>query len=359
MDRPRINRLSVKNFACIKDATFDFAQLSALIGPNDSGKSMVLRALRALTLYVAGREAIGRAGDRLVLEELLKTVSREEMRLEVTSGSETLRIDASPGQGIEWSEYAAKGQESLSPLGQKRPWTAGSSGLKEALRNVHSAASGSLLVRLEPDSLRRPSSLILPGQAIALDDPHQGLAGILDAIRDRGDGSFEAIREQLCALFPAVKYLQLSPISDSKKVLQIELTNGARVPANLLSEGILYFLAFAAIAKIERPPLLLIEEPENGLHPARIADVMEVLRKISETSQVVIATHSPLVVNAMKGDEVIVLTRSADTGTQARLLKDTFNYEERSRVYENGELWLSYANGRDEHDLLTKPETAL
>jgi predicted ATPase len=86
---------------------------------------------------------------------------------------------------------------------------------------------------------------------------------------------------------------------------------------------------------------------------------MEVLRKISETSQVVIATHSPLVVNAMKGDEVIVLTRSADTGTQARLLKDTFNYEERSRVYENGELWLSYANGRDEHDLLTKRETAL
>ena len=127
MDRPRINRLSVKNFACIKDATFDFAQLSALIGPNDSGKSMVLRALRALTLYVAGREAIGRAGDRLVLEELLRTVSREEMQLEVTSGSETLRIAASPGQGIEWREYAAKGQESLSPLGQKRPWTAGSS----------------------------------------------------------------------------------------------------------------------------------------------------------------------------------------------------------------------------------------
>jgi predicted ATPase len=241
-------------------------------------------------------------------------------------------------------------------LGQERSWLAGTVGGAADIGVVYAAAQGSLLVRLEPDVLRRQSTLIGPEQEISFDMQGTGLAGVLDVIRDRGDGAFEAIRDELCELFPSVKYLQLRTVSQTAKALQLELKDGTRVPANLISEGILYFLAFAAIERIDRPAVLLVEEPENGLHPSRIADVMKVLRRISEKTQVVIATHSPLVINEMKGHEVIVLTRDADRGTQARLLKDTYNYEERSRVYQNGELWLSYANGKDESALLSKPE---
>lgn len=55
MERPYIHELRIENYGCIRDATFRFTPLHALIGPNDSGKSTVLRALRtvAFTLDVA------------------------------------------------------------------------------------------------------------------------------------------------------------------------------------------------------------------------------------------------------------------------------------------------------------------
>lgn len=119
-----------------------------------------------------------------------------------------------------------------------------------------------------------------------------------------------------------------------------------------MSEGLLYYLAFAVLPYLDPTALLLIEEPENGLHPARIAEVMRVLRAISETTQVIIATHSPLVVNELRADEVTVVTRSPETGTKATLIQDTPDFEERAKVYALGELWLSYANGEDEGPLL-------
>ncbi len=98
--------------------------------------------------------------------------------------------------------------------------------------------------------------------------------------------------------------------------------------------------------------LFLVEEPENGLHPARIGDVMTILREISKNSQVIIATHSPLVVNELKGDEVSIVTRDPKTGTAAKLLKDVPGFEEASKVYQPGEFWVSYCDGRMEAPLL-------
>jgi predicted ATPase len=99
--------------------------------------------------------------------------------------------------------------------------------------------------------------------------------------------------------------------------------------------------------------LFLVEEPENGLHPARIRDVMRILREISKTAQVVIATHSPLVVNELEGGEVTVVTRDAEKGTEGILLKDVPGFEDAAKVYKPGEFWVSYADGKMEDPLTT------
>ena len=119
-----------------------------------------------------------------------------------------------------------------------------------------------------------------------------------------------------------------------------------------MSEGMLYYLAFAVLPYLDPTPLLLIEEPENGLHPTRIAEVLRILRAISEKTQVILATHSPLVINEMQPEEVTVVTRSREHGTKATLMKDTANFAVRWKAYALGELWLSYANGEDEAPLL-------
>jgi predicted ATPase len=49
-----------------------------------------------------------------------------------------------------------------------------------------------------------------------------------------------------------------------------------------MSEGLLYYLAFAILAELQRPAVYLVEEPENGLHPSRIADIVRMLRAVAE-----------------------------------------------------------------------------
>ena len=109
---------------------------------------------------------------------------------------------------------------------------------------------------------------------------------------------------------------------------------------------------------IDGSRLFLVEEPENGLHPARISEVMQILREISKTAQVVIATHSPLVINELDGDEVSVVTRDPEKGTQCILLKDVPGFDDAANIYRPGEFWVSYADGKQEEPLLTgKPRT--
>src|SRR5262249_1707773 len=163
---------------------------------------------------------------------------------------------------------------------------------------------------------------------------------------------FLAIQERVRVLFPGIKAIGLENVSRSTKEIRAEVASGEWIPARLLSEGLLYYLAFAALQHLEQPAVILVEEPENGLHPARIAEVMRILREISKQTQVLIATHSPLVVNELQPDEVSVVTRKPGTGTRVTCLKDTPDFVARSKVYALGELWIAYANGEDEAPLL-------
>ena len=100
-----------------------------------------------------------------------------------------------------------------------------------------------------------------------------------------------------------------------------------------------WVLAFAALAHLDRTELLLIEEPESGLHPSRIPEVMKTLREIASTTQVIMATHSPLVVHELSADEVTLVTRSSADGTRATLLRDLPKFDARSKSCVLSSLW--------------------
>ena len=213
---------------------------------------------------------------------------------------------------------------------------------------------GAQLVRFDADSLRPPSNLIPEAEQIRfLNGRGVGLAAIYDGIRDRHEDAFKRISADVTRLFPAVKRLTLRAISNAQKVLEIELQDGSRIASAEMSEGLLYYLAFAALAVIKPAAVVAVEEPETGLHPARIKEVVDSLRSLSRNGvQVVVATHSPLVVNELDPSEVTVVTRDPDAGTRIRNIGDTPEFESRSKIYNLGELWLSYANGVDEGPLL-------
>jgi predicted ATPase len=176
---------------------------------------------------------------------------------------------------------------------------------------------------------------------------------LFDALMNRSDRPVDAITEKVRERFPTVKHIGLRNASTTHKELQIELVDGTKVPASMASEGLLYYLAFATLPYLHtQAGILLVEEPENGLHPARIRDVVATLREISKSTQVLIATHSPILVNELRPEEIFVTTRDPKLGTRVTRLDRTPNFAERSRVYNPGELWVAYADGDTEAALL-------
>ena len=310
-------------------------------GPNDSGKSTLLRAVEeAMSMfgpYPQSRNPWRQIPDPDRSIQLRLNQPELEVGMRFKAGSAPTRWLKGPGGAQSSPTDPAQADFRNTPL---RP-------LAELVRR------GARFVQWDPDVLRRHSGLIPEDDPVRLyDERGHGLPGVLDVIFNRGDDARDQIQEKLRVRFPTLQAIRLRNISQSEKALEAQLVGGERVPAQAMSEGMLFYLAFLAIQHLEPPAVFLVEEPETGLHPSRIADVMQILRDISKTTQVLIATHSPLVVNELSGDEVSVVTRSKAEGTVTRLLKDTANFEERREVYALGELWLSYANGEDEQDLL-------
>lgn len=311
--RSYVERLRVRNFRCIKDAAFSLTPLHALIGPNDSGKSTLLEAISTFSRSSAHPDETSEV-----------TASWKNHVLKSTSKESTA--------------YRHDGSVENSP---------------KVIRSRISDIAPARILRLDPDEMRQPTNLIAHGSPLEYSARGSGLAAVYDALLSRRLDAFLEISRRFTTLFPTARSIQLTNPSQTTKALGVELTDGRSVGAAQLSEGMLYWLAFAALPYLQPTPLLLIEEPENGLHPSRIGDVMQVLREVSNTSsQILIATHHPLVINELQPDEVTVITRPPDRGTIATPLWKTKNYEQRSKVYALGELWLNYADGNLESDLV-------
>lgn len=76
--------------------------------------------------------------------------------------------------------------------------------------------------------------------------------------------------------------------------------SGREIPASRLSDGTFRYLALLAILlHPDPPPVIAIEEPELGLHPDLIPHVAELLVRASKRTQLVVTTHSRMLVDAL------------------------------------------------------------
>jgi hypothetical protein len=110
--------------------------------------------------------------------------------------------------------------------------------------------------------------------------------------------------------------------------LEVEDADGGKFPARGLSDGTLRFLALATLSFIRKQRLLCIEEPENGIHPGRMQNVVDLIRDLAtrpaedlqyETTlrQVIVNTHSSEFVKVVykeSADDILVATQAMIAG---------------------------------------------
>jgi len=118
----------------------------------------------------------------------------------------------------------------------------------------------------------------------------------------------ECIKEFETIVFDKVKLNEnhsLRKIFGDKtfKKLGVKDQYGQKYWSNELSDGTLYFLALLSIIHQPNPPkILLLEEPENGIHPRRIKEIIDYIFELAETKgiQVFLTTHSTVVIDEFK-----------------------------------------------------------
>ena len=112
------------------------------------------------------------------------------------------------------------------------------------------------------------------------------------------------------------------------------------IGAHLTSDGSLRLFALVTLLNLPSemlPDVVLLDEPELGLHPAAVALVGDMIKVCASVRQVIVATQSPLLVDAFDIDEILVL--EAQDGKSSVQRFDEERYKEWLSEYTTGELW--------------------
>ncbi len=123
--------------------------------------------------------------------------------------------------------------------------------------------------------------------------------------------------------------------------VQVFFTEGRfSIPATRLSDGTLRYLCLLAIlCDPNPPPLICIEEPELGLHPDILPKIADLLVEASQRTQLIVTTHSDILVDAMtERPEAVVVCEKHEGQTQMKRLSadDLGAWLEKYRL---GQLW--------------------
>ena len=131
---------------------------------------------------------------------------------------------------------------------------------------------------------------------------------------DRLDYIFKVLQERV----PRLEKVIPEAMPDGRLLLQIkDAPFDQPILSKFVSDGTLKMLAYLTVLYDPEPPRFIgIEEPENFLHPRLLPELAEACRDASSASQLLITSHSPFLLNAMRPDEVRVLYRDEHGFTQ-------------------------------------------
>jgi hypothetical protein len=391
-----IEKLRVRNFRCLRDVEVPLGPLNFLIGPNNTGKSSFLDAMDVLCRSVkqdnvsqafVPRERTGRPENQPVKRfERILTHGNCQARLEYEcdlswSGAnlvagqwhyqlslslgpprptgdrrivvvdETIRTPLPAPFGL----YARAARRSPPPFAMPdgttvdlpnpsdestmMHWLAGQDkgGIQTVLHCLCSTPAYSLVA----ERIAQPCDVTPP----LLAPDGYGLASVLDSFADREPQRFKVIEDALRRFVPAVEYVTFPTLEHNEKTILFHEHGRAKVYASEASAGLLLLLAYLSLAYAHGDVgVLLVEEPETGVHPRRLQDIVHLLRAISRGElglppvQVIATSHSPILVDCCDKSEIVVFQRSGDGDVHATPFSQIPDIDDRLQDFSPGEL---------------------
>jgi predicted ATPase len=354
MKQPPLRSFRTENFKAIRDSgTVKFGWLTAFIGNNGSGKSSLVEGLETFRDVVLdgvdsafrrwhGFEHAVNRSHRRSLQHFLVTRSSytHPMRFRCNwrvLGKE-IRCQQTITQGEKDALFIQQEQIIQRRADRTERWTRSDSGQvffqgerpgqkHPDLAKFPKLGDGQSLLKqfawdtferwhflmLNPERMGEPTAQQRATTGIRLHRDGSNLAEYLQEIRDLDVSAFDGILNALRHVLPFAADLQPSLTSELERAFYLKLKEeGFEVPGWLLSTGTLRILALlACLRHPQPPPLLVIEEIENGLDPRTLHLLVEEIRAAitAGTTQVILTTHSPYLLDLLDLSHIVVVER--------------------------------------------------
>jgi predicted ATPase len=373
-----ITKISARGYKSLQDVSVDLAPLSVVVGPNNAGKSNFFDLLQLVSGFASGpldKAFEKHRGDPIeafsdphnprievsleidltsqyVKESRLTHGFRAPLRYALTVSFDRERaLFRVEGEELDWLEGTKSprknpfigrdeerthrrvtregggGHPRLFPLHDTRTVLSqvDDRELYPTIYAVQQYFRSWRFYQFSPNALRQRSP-----QLAVLDPGLDGsaLSGVLDTLQRDYPEQFNAVRRELIAAIPEVEDLSIVDTGDRGRLLQVDLAGDRGFSGRVVSDGVLRILAMLVLAYSPQPGgLVCFEEPENGIHPARLGFVVAQLRGIARARpggprcQVLVNSHSPYLVDHLAPEELVLATVDSHLGTKLRRLR--------------------------------------
>lgn len=325
MSSNALDSVSIKGFKSIASLeNLNLRPINILIGANGSGKSNFVGAFSFLHAVREGRlqEYVTSAGGA---ERLLhfgsKTTKEISFRLAFLDGIREYDLKLSPtgDDSLFPSKEIASFQGKATALEpREKRLEAGISNpeIESSSKWVRDRIEGWRLYHLHDtgsSSPTRKTAKVDDNEFLRSDGSN--LPAFLYYLREQHKASYRLIRDTIRQVAPFFDDFRLSPLklrSDSIKLEWRHKISDQYFDASSLSDGTLRFIVLATLflqPESHRPSVILVDEPELGLHPYAIGLLAALIHQASVETQVIVSTQSSLLLDHFKPEEVLVANR--------------------------------------------------
>jgi predicted ATPase len=359
--RPHLDRVTLRGFKTIRELK-DFVpgSLTVLIGPNGAGKSNFISFFRLLSWAMASpgglQEHVAKLGGAsALLHDGPEKTSHIEAHLSlVTDAGENeyyLRLAHAAGDILIFTEEKYRFSRFGSPT-QAR-WTSLDVGHREA-KLIDKAEQGEVTAKTIYNLLRRvifhqfhntsETARIRQKWHVAegrwLKEDAGNLAPFLFRLQSQQPRYYLRIVETIRLILPFFADFEFQPEFDRLLLQWREKGTDRIFDASQAADGMLRILALLALLQqpeFDLPDVLILDEPELGLHPYAIEVVAGLIRAASKNVQVILATQSVSLIDRFDPEDIVVVNRSGRESAFQRLGMEALT--EWRDAYTISELW--------------------
>ena len=348
----------IKNFKSLGDVDLNFRDLTILVGANASGKSNSLAALGFLNELLMNQtlppvermDRILRVGQKELFyqiniedddnkAEYIIAVSINEnntfLDKEYLLVNEVEVINIINGQGIVKDENDENPQTYQSSEGDGLTLAdVGKYGHKPITKKLASYIKNWKFYDIDPDSIRFNSGVHIiynynykylqnDEKIPSLDTNASQAEEVLKYWARRDENKFREVSQEL---YDCLK-IKLDLVQDVEPLIQVIEEDGKKIALSNMSDGTLRLMAyFIMLYQSEVPTLIGIEEPERNFHPGILQDIADMIKRLSNRTQVIFTTHSSQLLDCFSTEEissdisVVLLNQKGEIGTKACLL---------------------------------------